>query len=332
MKLKKKYQLLLLSVIFSVPFSIVVINVIVTVIYNYFSNDTETQFFESKAYPIMLGLFIVSFFILALLFSKSINLLIKRINELKQTIMELASNDKKRLQKISYSRNDELGDLTNAVNLLIDRTISKEIEIMQHEQMKLELLTQLRHDINTPLTAMRLQLYTIENDFSQHQDIFNSLNEQINYISKLSNEYDFERLSRVDNSYIIMEKVDVPKLINTIILKWNFLYKVNQISIVLNDSSTKFLWKSNEIWLHRLFDNIFQNILRHAACDTLEITLQKNLIIFKDNGVGFNVEEKGTGLRIIEDICRMLELQSTIQSNEKGTQVTISYAQHSNFL
>jgi len=332
MKLKKKYQLLLLSVIFSVPLSIVVINVIVTVIYNYFSNDTETQFFESKAYPIMLGLFIVSFFTLAILFSKSINSLIKRINELKQTIMELASNDKKRLQKISYSRNDELGDLTNAVNLLIDRTISKEIEIMQQEQMKLELLTQLRHDINTPLTAMRLQLYTIENDFSQHQDIFNSLNEQINYISKLSNEYDFERLSRVDNSYIIMEKVDVPKLINTIILKWNFLYKVNQISIVLNDSSTKFHWKSNEIWLHRLFDNIFQNILRHAACDTLEITLQKNLIIFKDNGVGFNVEEKGTGLRIIEDICRMLELQSTIQSNEKGTQVTISYAQHSNFL
>jgi len=329
MKLKKKYQLLLLSVIFSVPLSVVVINVIVTVIYNHFSTDTETRFFESKAYPVMLGLFIVSFFTLAFLFSKSINTLIKRINVLNKTIMELASDDKKRLLKIPFSKNDELGDLTKAVNLLIDRTISKEIEIKQQERMKQELLTQLRHDINTPLTAMRLQLYTIENDFSEHQDIFNSLNEQINYISKLSNEYDFERLSRVDNSYVIMEKVNVSRLINTIISKWNFLYKVNQISIVSNDSSTKFYWRSNEIWLHRLFDNIFQNILRHAVCDTLEITLQKNSIIFKDNGIGFNVEEKGTGLRIIEDICRVLELQSTIQSNKKGTQVTISYAQHS---
>lgn len=328
MKLKKKYQLLLLTVIGSVPLSVVVISVFVTIIYNHFSTDTETQFYESKAYPIMLGLFIVSFFALAILFSKSINTLIKRINVLNQTIMELASDDKKRLQKIPYARNDELGDLTNAVNLLIDRTISKEIEVQQQERMKQELLTQLRHDINTPLTAMRLQLYTIERDFSQHQDIFNSLNEQINYISKLSNEYNFERLSRVDNSYIIMEKVDVPKLLNTIILKWNFLYKVNQISIVLNDCATNCQWSSHEIWLHRLFDNIFQNTLRHAACDTLEITLQKNLINFKDNGIGFNVEEKGTGLRIIEDICRVLELQSTIQSNEKGTQVTISYAQY----
>ena len=212
MKLKKKYQLLLLTVIGSVPLSVVVISVFVTIIYNHFSTDTETQFYESKAYPIMLGLFIVSFFALAILFSKSINTLIKRINVLNQTIMELASDDKKRLQKIPYARNDELGDLTNAVNLLIDRTISKEIEVQQQERMKQELLTQLRHDINTPLTAMRLQLYTIERDFSQHQDIFNSLNEQINYISKLSNEYNFERLSRVDNSYIIMEKVDVPKL------------------------------------------------------------------------------------------------------------------------
>lgn len=52
MKLKKKYQLLLLSVIFSVPLSIVVINVIVTVIYNHFSNDTETRFLSQK--PIQL--------------------------------------------------------------------------------------------------------------------------------------------------------------------------------------------------------------------------------------------------------------------------------------
>ncbi|MFJ7755870.1 sensor histidine kinase [Peribacillus muralis] len=319
---------MLLSVIFSVPLSVVVINVIVTVIYNHFSKDTETQFFESKAYPIMLGLFIVSFFILAIIFSKSINSLIKRINSLNQTIMELASDDKKQLQKIPYSRNDELGELTNAVNLLIDRTISKEIELKQQEQMKQELLTQLGHDINTPLTTMRLQLFTIENDFSQHQDIFNSLNEQINYISKLSNEYDFERLSRVDNSYVITEQVDIPRLINTIISKWNYLYKINYISIVSNVSTAKFHWVSNEIWLHRLFDNIFQNVIRHAVCDTLEITLQKDSINFKDNGIGFNVEEKGTGLRIIEDMCGVLELHSTVQSNEKGTSITISYVQH----
>lgn len=328
MKLKNKFQLLLILVIFSVPLSVVVINVIVGVIYDHLSKDAGTQFFESKAYPIMLALFIVAFFMLAVVFSKSINSLIKRINELNQTIMVLASDNKKRPQKIPYTRNDELGELTNAVNLLIDRTISKEIELKQQEQMKQELLTQLRHDINTPLTSMRLQLYTIENDFSKHQDIFNSLNEQIKYISELSNEYDFERLSFVDNSYVITEKVDVSRLINTIISKWNFLYKVNHISIVSNDSSTKIRWASNEIWMHRLFDNVFQNVLRHAKCDTLEITLQQNSIIFKDNGIGFNVEEKGTGLGIIEDICRVLELYSTIQSNKEGTEITISYEQH----
>jgi len=41
-----------------------------------------------------------------------------------------------------------------------------------------------------------------------------------------------------------------------------------------NESTAKFHWISNEIWLHGLVDNIFKNVIRLAICDTMGITLR----------------------------------------------------------
>ncbi|MEH6944230.1 two-component sensor histidine kinase, partial [Bacillus sp. JJ722] len=44
-------------------------------------------------------------------------------------------------------------------------------------------------------------------------------------------------------------------------------------------------------------------------------------VYIRDNGIGFDINSKSTGLglKIIEDISRLLNIKYTLQSNKSGT-------------
>ncbi|TKH02648.1 HAMP domain-containing histidine kinase [Peribacillus simplex] len=321
MKLKEKYQLLLFIAVISVPFILLLISILMSLIYNmaFKSNNRDIPFHESFAYPTMLGVFILSLLLLAFLFSKSINSLLNKINILNETIRNLAS-DEEIPNKLEVNSNDEIGKLTKSVNLLIERTTYRELELKQQEEMKKELLNKLRHDINTPLTAVRLQLFYLEGQYTDQAPLLQSLYQQINYISELTNEYNIQSTDTLDNSYILNDEVNMHELIEMMVKKWAYLYNMQGIELVYRPLNGELEWISNDLWLQRLFDNIFQNVLNHSRADKLVITIENNEVSIKDNGIGFDIDSsKGLGLKIIEDIAKTLHIKYNLQSNESGT-------------
>jgi signal transduction histidine kinase len=329
MTLKEKYQLLLFLAIISVPLLILVISVLVSVIYDSVSKNSGIPFHESYAYPTMLIIFLFSFFLLAYLFSESINSLLNQINILNKALRDLASDDEKIPNKIKVYRNDEIGELISSVNLLIERTAYRELELKQQEGIKKEFLTKLRHDINTPLTAMRLQLFYLEDKFKDQAPILESLNKQIQYIAGLTNEFNL-RTDTLENSYVLLEEVNIIALLETIVDKWNYLYSIHNIELIYNPIDKDLVWVSNDLWLQRLFDNIFQNTLRHSKASKIEISIENHVVSIRDNGVGFNMDNNsmGLGLKIIEDIARILNIRYTLQSCNKGTLFCIKTEDH----
>lgn len=321
MKLKKKYQLLLFSTIISVPLLIIVISVLMSVIYNIVSKNSDIPFHESYAYPTMLILFLLSFFILAFLFSRSINSLLNKINILNKTIRDLASDEKIIPNKIEVKSDDEIGELIRSVNLLIERTTFRELELKQQEEIKRELLTKLRHDINTPLTAMRLQLFYLEEDFKDKAPILESLNNQIQYIAGLTNEFNLQSTDTLESSYVVMDEVNINALLETMVNKWNYLYSIHNIQLTYKTVDKDLVWVSNGLLLQRLFDNIFQNTLRHSKASKFEVSIENRVVTIRDNGVGFNMNNKGMGLglKIIDDIARILNIKYILQSSNNGT-------------
>ncbi|WP_350302147.1 sensor histidine kinase [Peribacillus frigoritolerans] len=321
MKLKKKYQLLLFIAVISVPFILLLISILMSLIYDmaFKSNNSDIPFHESFAYPTMLGVFILSLLLLAFLFSKSINSLLNKINILNETIRNLAS-DEEIPNKLEVNSNDELGKLTESVNLLIERTTYRELELKQQGEMKKELLNKLRHDINTPLTAVRLQLFYLEGQYSDQAPLLQSLYQQINYISELTNEYNIQSINTLDNSYILNDEVNMHDLIEMMVKKWAYLYNMHGIELIYHPLNGELEWMSNDLWLQRLFDNVFQNVLNHSKADKLVITIENNVVSIKDNGIGFDIDSsKGLGLKIIEDIAKTLHIKYNLQSNESGT-------------
>ncbi|NSL67843.1 sensor histidine kinase [Bacillus toyonensis] len=321
MNLKKKYQLLLFSAIISVPLLLLSISIFVSVIYNvvFKTKNQNIPFHESYAYPTMLIIFLLSLLILAFVFSKSINTVLNKINVLNQTIRDLAS-DKKIPNIINVKSDDEMGELIKSVNLLIERTTYRELELQQQEQIKKELLNKLRHDINTPLTAVRLQLYYLEGEYKEQAPVLESVYEQIQYISDLTNEFNIQS-ETLENTYIVNDEVNIHTLIENMIKKWSYLYSIHKIELVYNPQDKELTWNSNELWIQRLFDNIFQNVLKHSQAKTLEILIDNDIVSVRDNGGGFDINSKGTGLGLknIEDISKMFDIKYTLQSNSEGT-------------
>ncbi|CAI8768192.1 MULTISPECIES: HAMP domain-containing sensor histidine kinase [Bacillus] len=322
MKLKKKYQLLLFSAVISVPFLLLLISISMSVIYNiaFKTKNNNIPFHESFAYPTMLGVFFLSLLLLAFLFSKSINSLLNKINILNKTIRNLAS-DEKIPNKLDVKNDDEIGELIRSVNLLIERTTYRELELKQQEEIKKELLNKLRHDINTPLTAVRLQLFYLEGQYNDQAPILESLYQQIQYIAELTNEFNLQSTDTLESSYVLNHEVNIHDLLEDMVKKWDYLYSIHDIQLIYNPINKDLIWTSNDLWIQRLFDNIFQNTLKHSKAKKLEITIENHVVSIKDNGIGFDMNRKsaGLGLKIIQDISRMLDIKYTLQSNKNGT-------------
>ncbi|MFJ8517240.1 histidine kinase dimerization/phospho-acceptor domain-containing protein [Lysinibacillus xylanilyticus] len=327
MTLKTKYRLLLFTAIVSVPIVLLGISVAMSIIYEFAfkTRNKGTPFHESFAYPTMLIVFFLSLCLLAFLFSKSINSLLAKINMLNKTIRDLASNESTP-STLEVGSEDEIGELIQSVNILIERTTYRELELKQQQELQKELLQKLRHDINTPLTAIRLQLFYLEDYYKEQPKLVESLNEQIQYIASLTNEFNLQTLDTMENSYIVTEEVQLTTLLETMIKKWSYLYRMHNIELIFHSEDAHLTWTSNELWLQRMFDNVFQNTMKHSKATKLEITIKDSKVFMMDNGTGFeqNRESGGLGLKIIDDIARILQVTYALHTNEDGTSFCFS--------
>ncbi|MEA0555222.1 HAMP domain-containing sensor histidine kinase [Lysinibacillus irui] len=322
MTLKNKYRTLLFLAIVSVPLVILGISVTMSILYDKaikMKND-GTPFHESFAYPLMLFAFVISFALLALLFSTSIHSLLKKITMLNNTIRELASNERIP-ETLAVTSEDEIGQLIQSVNLLIERTTYRELELAQQQELQKELLQKLRHDIHTPLTAIRLQLFYLEDQLQEQPKLVESLTEQIHYITNLTNEFQLQSFDTSENAYVMQEEVQLAQLLTTMIKKWRYLYRMQNIALHFHPEDAHVIWISNELWLQRLFDNVFQNTLKHAQASKLEVIIKDGQVIMSDDGIGFTPKDAhdGLGLKIIQDIAKTLHIEAFLQSNKDGT-------------
>lgn len=148
--------------------------------------------------------------------------------------------------------------------------------------------------------------------------------EQIQYISDLTNEFNIQSTETLENTYIVNDEVNIHKLIENMVKKWSYLYNIHKIELVYKPQDKGLVWNSNELWIQRLFDNIFQNVLKHSQAKKLEILIDDDIVSFRDNGIGFDINCKGTGLGLknIEDISKMFEIKYTLQSNSEGTMLS----------
>lgn len=190
MGLLRKYYLFMGISLLAIPIVFLIINIsiflCVLCIEIILGHNININFKTSGLTIIFYALFFITLLLLVIVASRYIYNIVAKLNLLDEKLQTIAYN-KSLPEKLDLpsSKNDEIDRLGHSINILIDRLRAREIEIEESKTQEQNYINQLSHDINTPLTALNLELYQLALRYKiENKDIALSY-EKISYISNL---------------------------------------------------------------------------------------------------------------------------------------------------
>ncbi|NCI47989.1 sensor histidine kinase [Sediminibacterium soli] len=171
------------------------------------------------------------------------------------------------------------------------------------------------------LVKLHLNILTASQSVSpQLMEIKEQVNNAITELRNLSNGYYGEKLADMGLQTAIRNQLT--HLEKTGLYTINFYSEIDHVVID----------RSKTIFLYRMMQEIFNNVVKHAAADHITVKLlakeDKIHILVKDNGKGFAIEDKhfvpGIGLSSMRNRAAMIQAILIIESEENnGTTVNL---------
>jgi len=258
----------------------------------------------------------------------------KRISRLKNA-MDLPTGEYPFPKPVAVrtDRMDEIDQLKVSFNRMIEQLEESRKREFEEESLKRWLIANLSHDLRTPLTIMRGHVSELEKETLSEEGSA-SLNEIDHTISRVSN------LMEDLLSYTLLTSgkypynpvsTDMLRLIRASVAAWYPVFDKEHFHFDVDlPEDTTFYWEVDPEWMTRALDNLFQNILRHAAKGKyakIMMDTEQERIIVVDNGPGMEESSydrgAGIGLSITNYMLKQMELQVHFSSSKQGTIVEI---------
>lgn len=153
-----------------------------------------------------------------------------------------------------------INDISNGFENAID-------EKMKSERLKTELITNVSHDIKTPLTSIINYV-----DLLKHEEIKNEkAKEYINILDQKSQRLkklieDLVEASKVStgNVKLSLESINICELIKQMIGEFDDRFKNNKLDVVMNVPNEGIYVKADNRYMYRVIENLFSNISKYA--------------------------------------------------------------------
>lgn len=279
---------------------------------------------------IIAAVFIFLFIVVSFLFFRGIR---KRLLHL-QEAMEVRDVDRLPIQ-IDVKKKDEIGQLEQSFNVMVGELRASKEREREEEQLRRELIANLSHDLRTPLTKLLAHTYTIAREelSPEGKQSVKVMEESINRVDRLMENLMSYTLLMASKYKYEPKETDIVRFVRGSLASWYPVFEKEEfkIDIQLIPFNQK-EWMVDPIWLGRIFDNLFQNVVRHAKTGryvgvSTESTAEYDAIVVSDQGQGMtntsNETGAGIGLSIIDMMVKGMKLDWEIQSSERGTVIKI---------
>lgn len=233
---------------------------------------------------------------------------------------------------VTTGRPDEIGKLEEAFNQMVKQLAESRGRERQEEELRKRLVADLSHDIRTPLTVVRSHLYTLDTEklsIKGRQSI-TLMEKKLKDLGSLIDNLLTYNLLASGKYTLNNEPRDILRLVRECAASWYPVWEKEGFEVDIDLPEHSMVWKVDEQGFRRLLDNIFQNIVRHAASGRyIGIHVQehhgKPALVIADKGPGMEWQssEKGAGigLAITELLAREMNLERDIVSSSDGTQI-----------
>lgn len=289
------------------------------------SPSDELRSKYNYVFPIAVLLIFALFIIISTLFFYRIR---KRLLHLQKTMAAPEENGIPSI--IEVMKEDEIGRLEQSFNRMVNALETSRNRELEEEVLRKELIANLSHDLRTPLTTLRAHAYRLKKESLsvKGQESLDFIDEKVNYMGELiENLLSYTLLTTGKYPYH-PANVEVARLIRNSFASWYPIFEELQFTIEVEIPERQMVWEVDPQWMHRVLDNIFQNIYRHAKSGQfIAVRIEEQQMIIEDHGPGMQSTSSeqgvGIGLSIVSLMLKEMKLDWHIETNESGTSITI---------
>ena len=227
--------------------------------------------------------FIIIFLILIIIILLTyLFLLNKELERIPTEIKKIRfSKSNKRIHSNYTLKNLDL--LILQINQLIDETSKREIEYNHKNQSLMKMMTNISHDLRTPLTsALGYIDLLLKSDLpkEEKEKELKIIEARLKKLESLINSFfEFSKIISNNQSPKI-SKVNLNKVLEESIVGYYEDYEKENREILFSCKENKIIINSNELFLKRIFDNLIGNAYKHSNSNLdIKVTINKSLKI-----------------------------------------------------
>ena len=192
----------------------------------------------------------------------------KDIDEIKKGVSEIRNyNSSYKIPELKCEDLKELAANINDIGNSIDESVSAK---MKAERMKTELITNVSHDLKTPLTSIISYtelLSKVEGLPEEAQDYVQVIAKKSDRLKNLTQDlFDISK-AQSGNEEIVFEKLDAELLINQAIAEFDKEIESSDIKFCI-DASKEMFFPADSRKMSRVVNNLISNILKYSMKNT----------------------------------------------------------------
>ena len=239
------------------------------------------------------------------------------LNKLYKDFELIINSDTNNLLTISCN-DKNLKEFINKLNKNLKKLRKLELEYNQGNINLKHTITNISHDLRTPLTAIRGYLDILDKkNFTKEQiKYFNIINTKVNDLVNLTEEL-FNYSKILDKAYLIKkERVCLNIVLEEVLCSYYDLFKNNNIIPKIDITSNKIIKEIDLICFKRIIENIISNLLKYS---------NKSIYIKLDNTGSITFINKTKKLDKVS-VGKIFDRYFTVESSKKSNGIGLSIA------
>lgn len=296
--------------------------------------DRNEEFYERYGNKLA----IVSMFAIATIFIAFMVISYLFFNRIRKRLIRLQKamaipNEQTVPEPIAVSKKDEIGNLEQSFNQMVAALGESRQTEQKEESLRRQLIANLSHDLRTPLTSLRGQIYALKDnpEDKRRQEILASIDDKISYMGDLiENLLSYTLLTSHKYPYK-PERTELVRLVRRSFADWYETLEAEGFEIDISLPETALYCTIDPNWFRRMMDNVIQNVVRHASSGkfiSLHLTAGEShhILRISDRGPGFehaDEHSKGTGigLSILSMMAEKMNIKWNIETGDQGSTI-----------